>query len=194
MAVRVHDRKPGPGIIFLLPVLLLALGILTGDASAARPPAATMASAAAPHGAPVPPPNDAYMTLVPQGSAPPGGGTVRTGDRFVLELWLNAGSHTDATAQQSYLTFPYDLIKNARVDQITTTCSLSDQFTPDTTTFDAVLQNEVCNGPSWCNRIAPPGTMSYASGTFNQSGVGGYFRAAQIGLCAIAPGQATLHW
>ena len=36
------------------------------------------------------------------------------GDRFVLELWLNTGSHNDVVAHQSYLTFTKDLLDHAR--------------------------------------------------------------------------------
>src|SRR5207248_2378671 len=65
---------------------------------------------------------DAFMELVPEGSAPPNGGTISVGDKFVLGLWLNAGSHQDATVHQSYLTFTWQLIQNARVSTITSTC------------------------------------------------------------------------
>lgn len=145
---------------------------------------------------------DAFLELIPQGSAPPNGGTATVGDRFVLELWLNAASHPDALAQQSYITFTNRLIKNARVSSITTTCTLSDRVTADNTVFDADLQNEVCNGAGpngdWdCfvgHQVVPAGWFAYASGALNNPPAGGYFRVAQVGLCAVAPGQAVLHW
>src|SRR5690348_12277079 len=49
--------------------------------------------------------NDAYISLVPEGSAPPNGGTVAAGQRFVLDVMVNAGSHPDLAAQASYMTF-----------------------------------------------------------------------------------------
>src|SRR5207253_53003 len=72
-----------------------------------------------------------------------------------------------ATAAQAYVTYTYDLIKNARVDQITTTCALTSTVTGDLTTFDAVLQNEVCNGPTACifrGVTIQPGSFAYAAG------------------------------
>jgi hypothetical protein len=145
------------------------------------------------------PVRNAFMVFVPEGSAPPDGGTVTVGDRFVLGLWLNAGTHDNATAQQSYLTYTYNLLQNARVDQIATACVLTGTVTSDLTTFDATLQNEVCNGPGQCtfrNNIVDPGSLAYASGGLQNcpDGCGGTFRVAQVGMCAVAPGQALLHW
>src|SRR4051812_30517826 len=88
---------------------------------------------------------DAYIILVPVNGAPPNGGTANVGDRFVLELWVNTGSNTDATAQQSYITFTYGLLQNARVSSIATSCVPTNSVTADITTFDAPLQNEVCD-------------------------------------------------
>jgi hypothetical protein len=114
----------------------------------------------------------------------------------VLELWVNAASHSNATAQASYLTFTHQLLQNARVSEINTSCTLTGTLTPDTATFDAVLQNEVCNGPGNCifrGVETAPGSMGFASGTLD-AGSGGMFRIAEIGLCAVATGQAVLHW
>src|SRR5437660_6543105 len=58
-------------------------------------------------------PTDAYLNLRPQTGAPPSGGMVMVGTRFVLELWVNGGSHTDMTGQQTYISFTSQLIKNA---------------------------------------------------------------------------------
>jgi hypothetical protein len=71
--------------------------------------------------------------------------------------------------------------------------------TGDLTTFDAILQNEVCNGPGTClfrGVINQPGWFAYASGALTNcpDGCGGVFRVAQTGWCATAPGQAVLHW
>src|SRR5207249_767350 len=77
------------------------------------------------------PVRDAYLEIRPQGSAPPNGGTVSVGDRFVLELLLNTGSHDDVLVHQSYLTFTYSLLQNARVDQIGTDCVLTSTVTAD---------------------------------------------------------------
>ena len=139
------------------------------------------------------------MVFVPEGSAPPNGGTVTVGDRFVLDLMLNSGTYDNVTAQQSYLTYAANLLQNARVGQIDSACVLTGTVTPDTSTFDASLQNQVCNGPGQCNfrgSIVDPGSLAYASGALANcvDGCGGTFRVAQVGLCAVAPGQALLHW
>ncbi len=191
----------------LFSVLLLALLATCGSALLAQPasalvpikPTSDRVQREQVHDFPVtsaPVFTDAFLELKPQGSAPLNGGTAILGDRFVLELWLNAGSNSDVEAQQSYLTFTWQLLQNARVSNITTTCTLSDRVTGDHTVFDADLQNEVCNGPYPCGRDVQvlPGWMGYASGALNNPPAGGYFRVAQIGLCAVAPGQAVLHW
>ena len=139
------------------------------------------------------------MVFVPEGSAPPNGGTVTVGDRFVLDLMLNSGTYDNVTAQQSYLTYTYNLLQNARVDQISNACVLTGTVSPDATIFDASLQNQVCNGPGQCNfrgNLIDPGSIAYASGALAncEGGCGGTFRVAQVGLCAVAPGQALLHW
>src|SRR5205085_4827943 len=85
------------------------------------------------------PVRDAFLDIVPEGNAPSRGETVNIGDRFAFELWVNTGTDNTATAQQSYLTFTNDLLQNARVDQITTTCVLTGTISPDTSTFDTVL-------------------------------------------------------
>src|SRR5205085_7665979 len=101
-------------------------------------------------------------------------------------------------AQESYLTFTYSILQNARVDQIATNCILTSTVTGDLTILDVVLQNEVCNGPNPCNfsrGITEPGSMAYASGELCQWGcIDGPTRMAQVGLCATAPGRAVLHW
>ena len=170
-----------------------------GQATTARAMEFARAGKKGINGRDLPEVNDAFLTFVPTVGAPSNGGIAQVGDRFVLELWLNAASHPDTEGQQSYLTFTYQLIQNVDASLILTSCVAAQAVTADTTVFDAVLQNEVCNGPSSCNfrgTINPPGNFAYVSGAFNNcpTGCGGLFRVARIGLCATAPGQARLHW
>src|ERR1043165_9188381 len=76
-------------------------------------------------------PEDAYLNFVPQPGAPSNGGSAVVGQRFVLELWIHGGSHPDLTAQQTYISYTSQIVKNARQDQITTTCTLTNTVTPD---------------------------------------------------------------
>ncbi len=166
----------------------------TGISTATRTRSATRTPITSPTNTPA---RDAYLALVPENGGPPNGGMVNVGDRFVLDLVLNAGSHLDTTAEQSYLTYTYDLIKNARVDQIDTACVLTSTVTSDHTTFEGTFQNEVCNGPGACvfrGLTVGPGSFAYASGVLTNPPAGGSFRVAQVGLCAVAPGRALLHW
>src|SRR5439155_657286 len=69
--------------------------------------------------------------------------------------------------------------------------------TPDLTTFEAVLQNETCNGPNPCifrGVTIDPGSIAFASGALIgcPEGCGGDFRVARITLCAAAAGRAEL--
>jgi hypothetical protein len=210
MPSRVITRRSWRHVALLLTVLGLAL--MGGEASAnklgagptTRPAQGPRMSGAgnAPNAPLV---NDAFMQLVPGtgGSvpAPPNGGSVPVGGRFVLDLMVNAGSHTDVEGQQSYLTFTSSILQNARVDLLPSACMLVQTAQADMTTFDSVLQNEVCNGPGNCvfhGTTVGPGSLAYASGAVTNpnclSGCGGTFRVARIGLCAVAPGQAVLHW
>src|SRR5206468_4275300 len=68
---------------------------------------------------PTPGGSSAYLLLAPGSNgtcpAPPDGGATQVGCTFVLNLLLNAGAYhapNGATAQQSYLTFTYQLIQN----------------------------------------------------------------------------------
>src|SRR5437667_6451998 len=105
-------------VLLLAPALLLGVVLLfTGDASAGRladTQAGLSRGLASAPGAPL---NDAYLELVPGASgncaAPANGGTTMVGCRFALDMLLDAGSHV-AVQQQSYLTFTYTLIQNAR--------------------------------------------------------------------------------
>jgi hypothetical protein len=144
-----------------------------------------------------PSPGAAFLELRPGTNAPPNGGTAMTGDRFVLELWLNAGSYFDVVGQQSYLTFTHQLLQNVQVSSIGTGCVLAGTVTGDTGTFDAPLQNQVCNGPNPCSSngsTIPAGSIGFASGALGNPPAGGVFRVARIGVCATNPGIAQLHW
>jgi hypothetical protein len=151
--------------------------------------------------APDVPSNDAIMELIPESSAPPNGGFAVAGQRFVLDLFVNAGTHTNVEAQQSYLTFTYSLLQNVDVNQ-EGTCAITNTVTQDYTLFGDTLQNELCNGPGPCvlrHVSTPPGYLAFASGGGLSGcpptrGCGGSFRVAQIGLCATNPGRAVLHW
>src|SRR5437870_2485236 len=146
---------------------------------------------------------DAFLLLAPGtgGSvpAPPNGGSVPVGGRFVFDLMLNSGSHTDVTGQQSYITFTSSILQNARLSNINSSCVPTSTVTGDFSTFDSALQNEVCDGPGNCTFrgvTVAPGSLAWASAAFDNCPFGceGTFRVAQIGLCAVAPGQAVLHW
>jgi hypothetical protein len=96
------------------------------------------------------------------------------------------------TGQQAYLTFSNGLLQN--VDATQPGCVLANTVTGDFTVFDALLQNEACNGPAPCS-FGGPGTISFANGALSNSPYNGPdFRVAQVAMCAIAPGSATLHW
>src|SRR5205814_179036 len=75
--------------------------------------------------------------------------------------------------------------------------------------FDTIFQNEVCVGPNPCifrGVSVNAGEMAFASGALNDCPSGcpdpnqpppqnqQIFRVAQVGFCATAPGQATIHW
>jgi hypothetical protein len=112
---------------------------------------------------------------------------------------LNSGSTHGLTVQQSYLTFTYGLLQNANVGAITTTCEITSTVTGDFTVFESYLQNEVCNGPDNCilrGKLVHAGSIGFASGALLNcpDGCDGYFRVAQIGLCAVGEGTAILHW
>src|SRR5438132_1313018 len=55
---------------------------------------------------------------------PPSGGTVTTGQRFVLDLWVHAQDHP-ASAAQAYLTYTYQLADVADVITLPNACVLT---------------------------------------------------------------------
>ncbi len=134
--------------------------------------------------------------LVPEAGAPPNGGTISVGQRFVLDLRVNSGPYDDLADQEAYLTFDYPLLQNVRTTQ--PGCVLTSTVTADHTAFNAEIQNEVCNGPEPCvfptGGNTDPGSIGFDSGVLTIPPRGGDFRVAQIAFCATAPGQARLHW
>src|SRR5690242_16430393 len=128
---------------------------------------------------------DAYLQLVPENGGPgsctppTNGGSVAVGCTFVLDLMVNAGSHPDSTAQQSYLTYTQQFIQNVRVSSLPSAV-LTSTVTGDLGTYDSVLQNEWCNGPSGCVFRGVPanaGSGAFASAVISNpncpSGCGG---------------------
>src|SRR5207249_653391 len=115
--------------------------------------------------------------------------------QFVLDMMINTGGFT-VGAQQAYLTFTYQLLDN--VSATATSCTLANIVTPDLAVFEAVLQNEVCNGPNPCvfrGSTVGPGSIAFASGAFINPPYGGPdFEVARVAFCATHPGRAVLHW
>jgi hypothetical protein len=114
---------------------------------------------------------------------------------FVLELWVD-GPYTDLTGQQAYMTFTHSIINNIQLAEPLSACQIATSVNPDASSFETTLQNEVCNyGPECSGQITPlQGLLAFASGAFNNPPQSGPIRVAEIGLCAIANGQARLTW
>ena len=76
---------------------------------------------------------------------PNSGDTVNTGDTFVVDLWVHAQDHP-ASAEQTYVTYTYQLADLADVRAMTTTQA-------------CVLTQAALAGPValWGCRILPPG-------------------------------------
>jgi hypothetical protein len=133
--------------------------------------------------------NTAYAHFAP--AAPL---TVTVGTTFTLDLMVNAGTH-NAAVQQSYLTFTNSLLQV--VDASTGECVVTGTISPDVTTFEVVLQNEVCNSTEPCDFgriVAPPASIAFASGALLNPPGTGDFRVAGIAFCADTLGTATIHW
>jgi hypothetical protein len=115
------------------------------------------------------------------------------GSTFTLNLLVNSNGQP-IVGQQSYLTFPTNLLQNVNPN----TNVPRNTLTPDTTTFGSTIQNQVCNGPGACTFgaiTANPGTIAYASGLTPPAGpVPGDFRVAQATFSANALGTATIRW
>jgi hypothetical protein len=139
----------------------------------------------------------AVLELRPQGKAPANGGTVHVGDRFVLELWVNAQPGTTVNGQQSYLTFPANTLHLGGPTLSGPGTSTPAQVIPDTRVLDLTLQNVICNSLTGCTvngQSVPGGSLAFASGTFAPTGGSGAFRIGQVTVQATAPGLAQLHW
>ena len=150
----------------------------------------------------------AYAHFTPQAGAPASGGYVAVGTQFSLDMLLN--STTDQiVAADNYLTFSNNVLQNANASQ--PGCIITNTVTVDATTFSEVVQNNVCNGTANCNfsaangarrgygpsspnGTAPGGTITFSSGAGLNPAASGDFRIAQIKFCAVATGDATLHW
>src|SRR6185503_8316665 len=112
-------------------------------------------SLGAPPDSPVPPSSgNAFLSLQPGSGgncpAPPNGGTLQVGCRFVLDMMVNMASVPDGVAMQGYMTYTSSLLQHARLDSIATSCVPTNTVTQDFTTFDFRMQDAVCNGPDPC--------------------------------------------
>jgi hypothetical protein len=146
----------------------------------------------------------ATLELRPVGNTPGNGGKdkVSVGQLLEFELWVNGGEQTNLAGQDSYLEFPHSQLQNVQFDTpIGQSCVLTNTLTPDLGVFNALLQNEACNGPGPClfrgNRVqAPAGTISYASAVSPDSPslASGSFRVAKLAMCAVSPGEARIRW
>jgi hypothetical protein len=119
------------------------------------------------------------------------------GDRFVLELWVNAQPGTTVNGQQSYLTFPANTLHLGGPTLSGPGTSTPAQVIPDTRVLDLTLQNVICNSLTGCTvngQSVPGGSLAFASGTFAPTGGSGAFRIGQVTVQATAPGLAQLHW
>ena len=113
---RVHSRRYIP--LVGLVGLLVGLGLLGGAGVVAANSSAVPAA----------PQDDAFVVLRPETGAPPNGGTVSVGARFVLAMLVNTGRHDNVAAFQTYLTFTYGNLQNARVSSIGTSCTLTSEL------------------------------------------------------------------
>ncbi len=144
--------------------------------------------------------NTGFAHFVPAGPT-----TIVVGGRLNLDLWVNAGGN-NITAAQNYMTFTNSIVQLVNVSQpgcvLTSTvtadpCGVPGCSPGDPTGFDAVLQNETCNGPGNCTFrgvTIGPGSFAFASGALANLPQTGDFRVAQTAWCASAVGDAVLHW
>src|SRR5919201_6037582 len=96
------------GFAFFLLALLIgvATGLFANRATAGAP-------GGLPRGTRLIPCDGGYHYFLPEDGAPPSGGTVETGQQFVLDMMINTGGFTVA-AHQAYLTFTHELLDNVR--------------------------------------------------------------------------------
>jgi hypothetical protein len=137
----------------------------------------------------------AFQYIIPGPAGPCNGCEVRPGERFDLDLMLHAAGKP-VVSQQTYLTFTTRLLQS--VDPAGGGCYPAAALQPDTTVFDAVLQNEVCSGDAPCDfrgLKVDGGSIAYASGALsNPAYSGDDFRLARMSFCALAPGDAMIRW
>jgi hypothetical protein len=122
--------------------------------------------------------------------------SVQVGEPFTLDLLIDSGRN-NVVAAQSYLSYTSSILQVVRSGA--TTCALTNTLSTDTTTFDDVIQNEVCNGPSNCafrGNSVSPGSIAFASGGMAtcSGGCRGDFRVARVTFCATSEGTAHIHW
>jgi hypothetical protein len=113
---------------------------------------------------------------------------------FSVDLLIHGGAGA-VVAAQNYLTFPSDMVRV--VDPTTRSCDEVAAISEDTTVFDRVLQNEVCNGPVPClfrGNLAPPGSIAFASAAYANPPARGDFHVARIAFCGERTGTITLRW
>ncbi|MFL5735443.1 MAG: S-layer homology domain-containing protein, partial [Chloroflexia bacterium] len=113
---------------------------------------------------------------------------------FELGLFVHSGAHRVLSAQ-NYLTFTSSILQV--VSPGSTSCTPASTLLPDLAVFDALLQNEVCNGPALCSfrgNSVGPGSIAFASGALNNPAADGDFRVATLTFCATGQGTAVLHW
>lgn len=161
-------------------------GTATPVPTSTAAPTATATRTATPIGTPT---ADAYALLQPGGEI-----TVTVGSKLAFDLKVNGGSNS-VVAAQSYLTFTQSILQSVVPDG--GVCSLADSLQPDTARFDTVLQNEVCNGAVPCDfsgRIAPPGSIAFASASLANAPATGAFRVARVAFCANSTGRAVVNW
>lgn len=141
------------------------------------------------------PTNTAVVLSAYSSFSPAGPLTVVAGDRIDLDLMVNTGVN-NAIAAQSYMTFTQSLLQNVDVNGVG--CTPSSQLLPDTSRFDELFQNQVCNSSTPCtfgNLQAPPGSIAFASGVGPLAPAQqGTFRVARVALCASGAGDALIHW
>src|SRR5262249_1176132 len=135
---------------------------------------------------PTPTVESAYAHFAPAGPLNVTLGT--TPARFTLDMMVNSGG-SDVTVAQSYMTFTNSITTN--VDAGSSGCDPSNTVTSDLTTFDAQLQNEVCNSSNPCGSV-PASSIAFASGALGNPAAHGDFRVAQVAFCASYLGDAVI--
>lgn len=163
----------------------------TPTPTSTRTPTSTNTPIFTPTSTPTPPNFNAYAHFSQAGPL-----TVPLGSRVDLDLLVNSGTNF-VTTSQNYLTFTNSILQV--VDAAQPGCIVTTTLTSDNTTFDATLQNQVCNGNSPCVSgpiTYPAASIAFASGALNNcpNGCQGDFRIAQLSLCTYAVGDAVLHW